>query len=274
VRILIRTSKWAIWARRLGSLAVPLVVLPVLMHRERIIESPGFLVAMAFAAVVGVLAVLVGLVALARLWHTGDIGWGRAIAGLLLGLACLAPFFWYGHLALSNPLATDIATIDRGELPLIFEPGMTDLPPPRLLTVQQRQRFFPNATTRTYPLDPAQLFVLVERLVAAQGWDVRLRREPGLAGEPGRINARIVTLLGWREEAVLRVAPIAGGSAVDMRSVSLAAPSDFGANGRRISDFLVALDNEVTAFLRDNPTLIGTPESDEPSPEVDVGNGD
>jgi hypothetical protein len=35
MRILIRTSKWAIWARRFGSLALPLAAIPVLMHRER-----------------------------------------------------------------------------------------------------------------------------------------------------------------------------------------------------------------------------------------------
>ena len=44
MRILIRTSKWAIWARRFGSFAVPLTVIPVFMHREQMIASSDFVI--------------------------------------------------------------------------------------------------------------------------------------------------------------------------------------------------------------------------------------
>ena len=275
MRILIRTSKWAILARRLGGLAVPLTLAPVIMHRERFIDSGSFLVVAIFACFVACLAVLAAVIALARLWHTGDQGWGKALAGLFLGLACLAPFAWYGALALRYPVVTDIATAPRGELPLLFEPDTASMPPPRVLTAQEQQLYFPNATTRTYPLDPAQLFAIVEHLAEGQGWDIRQRREPGMGGEPGRLNARVVTLMGWREEAVLRVSATAGGAAVDMRSASIGALHDLGSNGERISEFLVALDSEVTAFLRDNPNLSGpiAAEPDDPAPEVETGGG-
>jgi hypothetical protein len=275
VRILIRTSKWAVLARRLGGLAVPLAVIPVIMHRERFLDSGLFLAVAMFAGLVAGLAVLAALVALARLWHTGDQGWGRALAGLFLGLVCLAPFGYFGSLALRYPIVTDIATAPRGELPLLFEPDTASMPPPQVLTPAEQQQYFPNATTRTYPIDPFQLYAIVAHLAEGQGWDIRQRREPGVGGEPGRLNARIVTLLGWREEVVLRVAATAEGAAVDMRSASIGAQHDLGSNGNRISDFLVALDNEVTAFLRDNPNL-NQPEPvelDVPVPEVETGNG-
>lgn len=275
MRILIRTSKWAILARRLGGLAVPLTLVPVIMHRERFLDSGLFLVVALFAALVAGLAVLAALVAVARLWHTGDQGWGKALAGFFLGLLCLAPFGYYGALALRYPIVTDIATAPRGELPLIFEPDTAAMPPPRVLTQAEQQQYFPNATTRTYPLDPFQLYAIVAHLAEVQGWDIRQRREPGIGGDPGRLNARIVTLLGWREEAVLRVSAIAGGAAVDMRSASIGAQHDLGSNGNRISDFLVTLDNEVTAFLRDNRNL-NQPEPiepDAPVPQVETGNG-
>lgn len=268
LRILIRTSKWAIWARRLGSLAVPLIILPVLMHRERLLDAPTFMVVAVFAGIVSLLAVLVSLVALVRLWNTGDQGWTASFAGLFLGLVCLVPFAWYGQLALRYPPVTDIATAPRSGLPLVFEPDTAHMLPPRLPSPAEQQAFFPNATTRSYPLDPVQLFALVERLVRAEGWAIRQRREPD--GEPGRINARITTLPGWQEEVVLRVAPNGQGGVVDMRSASIGAPLDFGSNGNRISAFLVALDNEVTAFLRDNPNINepAVPEAEQ-SPEVD-----
>ncbi|MHA6298514.1 DUF1499 domain-containing protein [Devosia sp. CAU 1758] len=274
MRILIRTSKWATLARRLGGLAVPLTVVPVIMHRERFLDSGIFLVVALFACGVATLAVLSAFVALARLWHTGDQGWGRALAGMFLGFLCLAPFIYYGSLALRYPIVTDIATAPRGALPLVFEPDTAAMPPPRALTPEEQQRFFPNAITRSYPLDVLQLFAIVEHLVEVEGWDIRQRREP-VGNEPGRLNARIVTLVGWREEAVLRVSGIAGGAAVDMRSASIGALHDLGSNGQRISEFLVALDNEVTTFLRDNSNFgqAEPAEPDAPAPEVETGNG-
>lgn len=275
MRILIRTSKWAIAARRLGAVSVPLAILPVLMHRERLIESPVFLIVALFAGATALLAVLVALVALARLWHTGDQGWGRALMGLVLGTLCLLPFAYYGHLALRYPQVTDIATTTRGDLPLVFEPDTANMPPPHLLTPDAQRSTFPNATTRDYPLDVIQLFALVDRLVNAEGWDVRLRREPLDYTAEGRINARIVTLPGWREEAVLRIRTSQEGASVDMRSASISAPHDFGSNGLRISNFLVALDNEVTAFIRDNPNF-NQPAAieDQEAPAVETGNGE
>ncbi|KKB08688.1 DUF1499 domain-containing protein [Devosia chinhatensis] len=274
MRIKIRTSKAAIWARRLGSIAVPLLVLPVLMHRERYIDSGLFLVLIVFAAAVAALAVLLALLALVRLWFSGDQGWGRAIGGLVLGLFCLAPFGWYGALALRYPAITDIATAPRSELPLLFEPDTAAMAAPRVATAAEQQNVFPNAETRTYPLDVVQLFGLVNRLAEANDWDMRLRSEPADVTAEGRINARIVTWTGWPEEVVLRVRPAGAGGQVDMRSASIGAPLDFGSNGTRISGFLVALDAEVTAFMRDNPTITAAPADDDAVPDVETGNGD
>ena len=273
MRILIRTSKWATAARRLGWLSLPLTLVPVLMHREGFLDSRTFLVVAGFACLMALLAVLTAFIALARLWHTGDQGWNRALTGLFLGFLCLLPFAWYGSLALRHPQVTDISTVPRGELPLTFEPDTATMPPSRMLSPEEQALYFPNATTRTYPLEAFQLFAIVQHVVEEQGWDVRQSVEPDIDGTPGRINARIVTIPGWREEAVLRVTPTPGGGVVDMRSASIGAPHDLGSNGERISAFLALLDDQVTAFLRDNPnTNQPTPtELEEPAPEVETG---
>ncbi|MBD8065605.1 DUF1499 domain-containing protein [Devosia sp. PTR5] len=265
MRIFIKTSRWAIWARRLGSLCLPLAILPVLLHREQMIDSAAFFAVVIVAAVIACITVCVALVALGRLWFTGDQGWTRAILGLLLGLLCLAPFVYYANLAMRYPPVTDIATTDRLQLPLLLGPDTLDMPPPRLLTDAQRQAVFPNVATRTYPLGVAQLFAIVDDMVAEQGWEVRLHQAPEDTTGSGRINGRIVTLLGYREEAVIRVSPTDSGAAVDMRSASINAVTDFGSNGRRISAFLVDLDNRVTDFLRDNPNLDQAIEAEEPA---------
>lgn len=246
---------------------MPLVVISVALHRFRLIASDLFLAAAAAAGIVALLALLVSLIALARLWHTGDQGWPRALTGLVFALLCLAPFAWYGNLALRYPPVTDIATADRGLMPLVFEPGTAAMPPPKLLTAAEIETIFPNVQTRTYPLGQAQTFVVVQGLVAANGWDVRMMREPTAALEPAQINAQIMTIPGWREEVVLRITGTATNSAVDMRSASLNALHDFGDNGRRIEEFLIALDDAVTTLLRDNPNA-NQPIEAEPLPDA------
>lgn len=251
-------------ARRLGSVAVPLLVLPVILHWMRLIAGNLFLAAIATAAIVAVAAVLVSLIALARLWHTGDLGWGRALMGAFLGTLCLVPFGYYGSLALRYPVVTDMATTDRALLPLVFEPGTVEMPAPVLLTPAEQEASFPNARTRSYPLGLAQTFAVVQGLVEDAGWDIRMLREPTAAYAPGQINAQTTTIPGWREEAVIRVAGDLVTSVVDMRSASLNAPHDFGSNGRRIEAFLVALDDAITTLLRDNPNANQPVEADEP----------
>ena len=240
-------------ARRLGSVAVPLVIISVLLHRFRVIASDVFLVVALAAGLVALLAVLAAIVALARLWQSGDQGWGRALAGLLFGTLSLLPFAWYGNLMRIYPPVTDIATTDRGLLPLGFEPGMQAMPPPKMLSAEDMARIFPNIETRTYPLGLVPTFGLIQAIVADNGWDVRTLRAPVTGTDVGQINARIVTLPGWREEVVIRVTGGLTSSTVDMRSASLNAQHDFGANGTRIEQFLAALDDAVTGLLRDNP---------------------
>jgi hypothetical protein len=271
VRILIRTSKTAIWARRIGRIAIPLVILPVVMHHLGLIASPSFFIVAMLALAISALAACVGFLALVRLWFSGDQGWGMALSGLFLGLLCLVPFAYYGYYAWRYPDVTDIATVARGELPLLFLPDTANMPPPKLVTPNEQARIFPNATTRTYPLDVVSLFGIVKRLAENEGWDIRLLREPSLDGTPGRLNARITTIPGWREEAVFRVSPTPTGAKVDMRSASINAPHDFGSNGTRIERFMVNLDNEVTTLIRDNPNVNQptTEEDDEPAPSVD-----
>ncbi len=262
MRIVLRTSRWALLARRLGSVAVPLVFISVMLHRMRLITGDVFAVAAVVAGVVSLLAVLSGIVALRSLWQSGDQGWSHAFAGLFLGLVCLIPFGWYANLARLYPPVTDIATTDRALLPLVFEPGTQAMPPPRLLSPQAMAETFPDVATRTYPLGVSPTFALVEALARENGWDIRLLRQPGSFGQ---INGQVMTPPGWREEAVVRVTGTAETASVDMRSASLHATHDFGSNGQRIETFLSALDDAVTALLRDNPAA-NQPIEPEPEP--------
>jgi len=83
MRILIRTSKWAIWARRLGSLALPLAIIPVLLHRERLITSADFNVVEIVAMSVAALGLVLSLGAL-WLLRQGRRVWFALLPGLFM----------------------------------------------------------------------------------------------------------------------------------------------------------------------------------------------
>jgi len=261
MRILIRTSKWAIWARRFGSLAVPLTVVPVLLHREQFIVSADFAVVESVAAGVATLALLLGLSAYVRLWITGDQGWGKATWGLFFALICLAPFGYLGLQAVRYPLVNEVATNFGDPLPLSSSIRVvpTGAPLQQLIATT-----FPNARTRTYPIDATQMFATVEDLVDQRGWDVRTRREPPTALDTGQLNAISVSIFGFRDEVAIRVGGTPSGSTVDMRSVPLGGFHDFGENGKRVEEFMLALDQKITLLLRDAP-VTPTGEADEPA---------
>jgi hypothetical protein len=250
MRILIRTSKWAVWARRFGALALPLAFIPVLLHRGRLISSENFVVIEAVAMGFAVLAVAAACVAIVRLWFTGDQGWGRAAVAVIFGGLCLAPAAYFGWLTISAPESPDVSTDFTSPPPLV------NFVESRFIGPGERDRIeaaFPNARPRTYPIEAPQMFGVVETLIDAQAWEVRARRAPTGPLDEGQINAVVTTLLGFAQEVVIRVTGSADGAKVDMRSTSLSGFPDFGENGQRVERFLLELDNQVTLMLRNAP---------------------
>ena len=250
MRILIRTSKWAVWARRFGALALPLALIPVLLHRAHAITSDNFVIIEAAAMVLAAIAVAMALIAFARLWVTGDQGWSRAALAFVFGAICLLPAAYFGWLATSIPETADVAT------DFANPPTLVSFVESRFIGPEERARIeatYPNARSRNYPIEAPQMFTVIETLIDTYGWDIRARRAPQRPHESGQLNALVTTLLGFSQEAAIRVAGGADGTTVDMRSTSLSSFPDVGENGQRVESFLLALDNQVTLMLRNAP---------------------
>ncbi|MEO6014068.1 MAG: DUF1499 domain-containing protein [Devosia sp.] len=250
MRILIRTSKWAVWARRFGALALPLAAIPVALHHAHIITSENFvtveLVAMGFA----VAAVAMSLIAFMRLWFTGDQGWSRATLAFVFGILCLLPAAFFAWQAARIPASPDVST------DFANPPTLVSFVESHFVGPEERQRIeaaYPNARSRSYPIEAPQMFDVVETLVDAHGWDIRARRAPLSAVDSGQINAVVTTLLGFGQEVAFRISGGADGTTIAMRSASLSSFPDFGENGQRVEGFLLELDNQVTLMLRNAP---------------------
>ena len=249
MRVLIRTSKWAIWARRLGSFALPMLVIPVFLHRARLLDSDTFVTILLVALLIATLGLVAGLVAYVRLWRSGDQGWSKATIGVVFGLICLSPVIYGTIQFVRYPVVNDVSTDIAVPLPLVLK---TAAHVPDAALQKQILAAFPNLVTRTYQLDAEMVFSLVEQLIAERGWGIRVRRMPGADNNPGRINAVAMTLFGWRDEIAVRVSPGVDGTRVDMRSASSFGLSDLGVNAKRIGSFLSELDRSLAQNAADN----------------------
>jgi hypothetical protein len=250
MRILVRTSKWAVWARRLGSFALPLTIIPVLMHRAGAIPTSTFEIIEIVAIAVALLALATAIGAFVRIWVTGDHGWGRAVIGLICSLACLAPLGMLAFDYLHYPMADEVTT-DPADPPPLLSAQAVAAPTPA--AAARLAVAFPNIKPRNYPLAPGQMFDIVDKLVADRGWDVLQRQEPTINDGSGQINALAMTLLGFRDEVSIRLAGSADGTSVSMRSAALTPLHEPGDNATRVEGFLDALDDRITQLQKDQP---------------------
>lgn len=96
----------------------------------------------------------------------------------------------------------------------------------------QQSRAYPGIRPLDLPLPPDRAFALA--LAACNGWQII-----AADAEAGRIEAVArVPWWGFRDDVVIRLVPMAGGTRVDIRSKSRVGQGDLGVNARRISAWL------------------------------------
>ena len=102
---------------------------------------------------------------------------------------------------------------------------------------QQRQAY-PDLQPLILNVPPPQAFDRALAAVGEMGWDL-------VAADPaaGRIEATDTTFwFGFKDDVVIRIRPAAGGSRLDVRSLSRVGGGDVGTNAKRIRRYLDALD--------------------------------
>jgi uncharacterized protein (DUF1499 family) len=93
---------------------------------------------------------------------------------------------------------------------------------------------YPDLAPLRLQMPPAQAFARALITATAMGW--RVVDDDAAAG---RIEAYDKTLwFGFTDDVVIRLAPEAGGTRVDLRSVSRVGVSDLGANAKRIRAYM------------------------------------
>ena len=205
----------------------------------------GFAV-MRWATYLGGAGALLAIVALAM--PRVRTRWVAPLAGSLILGAVIAyvPFHWQQR-AQSVPRIHDISTDTENPPQFVAIVPLREGAPNSLerstgLGAQQ-QAAYPDVVPMRLDLPPARTFDLADRAARSMGWEI-VALVPG----QGRIEATATTLLfGFKDDVVIRITPEAGGSRVDVRSVSRVGQSDIGANARRIRAFMKELQAQQRA---------------------------
>ena len=192
-----------------------------------------------WAATVALGAAALGLVATGLAYRAGATRavW-IAIAALLAGLAVAAPPIVLWRQAQQLPHIHDVST-DTDHPPTYvtvvpLRKGARNPVDYQAAAAPEQKRGYADIVPLDLPVPPEQAFARAERAARAMGWEIVV-----VSPQDGRIEATDTSLLfGFKDDVVVRVAAQAGGSRVDVRSLSRVGGSDFGVNAKRIRAFL------------------------------------
>jgi uncharacterized protein (DUF1499 family) len=244
-------SRLAIWSRRLGLFALVVALLAVIIVRGGFVETiPGFVV-LAGALVIAAAAVLLALAAFVVIWNEGNPGLGRALVGALIGIALIAyPAFIVAR-GYALPALADITT-DPGDPPRFEaiarvrprEANPIAYPGPQ--AAQTQRAAYADIAPLQLASTPDEAYRAALEVIKKRKWAVIDERSPQGGRRDGRIEAVArTTIMGFRDDIVIRIRRSSAGAVVDFRSASRYGQRDFGSNARRIRSLSEDIEEEA-----------------------------
>ena len=249
-------SQLALWSARLAIFAIAVAVLSVVIVRSGILEIGPAVATFGAALLFAGAAILLALASFVSIWRTGAPGLGRALAGLLLGAALLAYTAYLGirasKLPQINDITTDLNNPPRFDVLARLRPrDRVDYP--AFFAAAQRQGY-PDVAPLELDLTARAAYDVALKVVTRRRWLIVDARPP--AGTRAGVIEAVArtTIMGFRDDVVVRVTPQRDSTRIDVRSASRYGLSDFGTNARRITALLSDIDDAA---------------ADQPSPPVE-----
>jgi uncharacterized protein (DUF1499 family) len=168
--------------------------------------------------------------------------WSILVLGLLVGAGVAFVPWRIAQQAQALPRIHDISSdLDNPPVFVAILPLRADAANPAAYggpEIAAEQRLgYPDIVPLKLAMSTASAYAKALSVVKEKGWKI-------VADDPadGRIEATATTRwFGFKDDVIVRVLPAAGGSRLDMRSVSRVGKSDVGANAKRIRDFFAAI---------------------------------
>lgn len=196
----------------------------------------------AWIGLAGAMSAFVGGLLAALRRHKALVAW--ATLGVIAGGLTFGMPLYQLQQARSLPPIHDVTT-DTENPPrfVAIAPLRQNAPNPSeyggaAVAAMQKQGY-PDIAALVLPLPPRGAFERALSIARGRGWEI-----VAAVPQEGRIEATDTTLwFGFKDDLVIRVAAVEGGSRVDVRSVSRVGKSDVDANAKRIRRFLKELAN-------------------------------
>jgi hypothetical protein len=229
-------------SRNLAIVSIALLVLAPLLYRLQLgpvmlplLLFPVAVLCAVVALVAGAWGLRHGLRAEGSRWHLVGVGLS------LVPIATAALFVNSGR---GMPAIHDVTTDVNDPPVFVTAPTL----PRRAVnslefdpkTIPLQRQAFPDLRSIVTDEPPAAAFEHARKTAEQLGWEIY-----AADAAAGRIEAVETTkLFGYEDDVVIRVRPAAGGSVIDLRSVSRVGEGDLGANARRIRRFVEAYQAE------------------------------
>ncbi len=241
-----KTVHEGLWSRRMALFFVQLLILTVVLHRFGLLATPAALNLFAVSLGGLVLAILVAVIGLVRIWFGGQAGGKEAFAGIgiaLVGLA--APLYFLSNFFLL-PRLDDIETTPRE--PMKFNALAAQRPAdanpivePDLEAAALQEKAYPDIRSMELERSATEVFDMVHEAVKRMGWTI-VANEPPSENGAGRIEATDKTLvMGFTDDVLVRVRGDDSQAFIDLRSASRYGMHDLGANADRIRAFFTEI---------------------------------
>jgi uncharacterized protein (DUF1499 family) len=249
-------SRLAAWSGRLAWFALAVAVFSIIIVRSGILEIVPALATFAASLIFAGLAILLAFGGFVVIWRQGLAGLGRAVTGLLLGLALLAYPGYLAYRASKLPQITDITTDPdnppRFDVLARLRPRGSSAYPGAQTAALQRKAY-PDLDPLDYDAPPATAYRVALAIVTKRHWHI-VDAVPPATRRDGVIEAVARTMImGFRDDVVVRVRAAGRGSHIDVRSASRYGVSDFGTNAKRIAALLADIDDAMTQVLTEPP---------------------
>lgn len=229
---------WAVWMAAVGG---ALVVVGPVLHRLGVVPLGPALLAVPVGILFSLVALLLAMLVLlgGRPMPAGrQVVIGAALASAVTGLLPVVLALPGLRAPAIHDITTDTATPPefdavvalRANAPNSLEYGGAEL-------AARQQEGYPDLETLVVGVPPAQVVDDARGVATDMGWQV-----VAADAAAGRLEASDTTFwFGFTDDIVVRVRAVAGGSEVDVRSVSRVGVGDLGANAKRIRTFLERL---------------------------------
>lgn len=242
-----KTVHEGLWSRRIALFFVQLLVLTVVLHRFGALATPAAL--NLFAVSVGglLLAIVVAVIGLVRIWFGGQLGAKEAFAGIAIALIGLALPLWYFSQFFLLPRLNDIQTTPRQpmqfhQLAALRPVDANRVEEPDLTAAEEQEKAYPDIRPMELERSSSEVFDMVHEAVKRLGWTIVLTEPPGEDGT-GRVEATDRTLLmGFTDDVLIRVRGDDTQAFIDVRSASRYGRHDLGANAERIRKFFAEIE--------------------------------